>query len=94
MFIIIGAATLMLPIAIFALLGLSALMFANDVTDDDDTREPAPDENPDTTPVDSIYDEPEIDPETGEYTTYHGLIGAYTYSDMIGFGLAKVIIPM
>lgn len=65
MFIIIGAATLMLPIAIFALLGLSGLMFANDVTDDDDTREPAPDENPDTTPVDSIYDEPEIDPETG-----------------------------
>lgn len=35
-----------------------------------------------------------IDPDTGEYTTYSGLVGAYTYSDMIGFGLAQVIVPM
>ncbi|MCB9749407.1 MAG: hypothetical protein H6713_05280 [Myxococcales bacterium] len=34
-----------------------------------------------------------INPETGEFTTYSGLTGAYTYSDMIGFALAGVIIP-
>ena len=31
-----------------------------------------------------------IDPETGEYWTYNGLVGAYTYSDMTGFALSSV----
>jgi len=34
-----------------------------------------------------------IDPENGDVTTYSGLVGAYTYSDMIGFGLAQVVVP-
>ena len=30
-----------------------------------------------------------IDPETGDYDTVEGLVGAYTYSDMTGFALAS-----
>lgn len=30
-----------------------------------------------------------IDPETGQYWTYSGLVGAYTYSDMTGYQLAN-----
>ncbi|TPV93127.1 MAG: hypothetical protein B7733_22135 [Myxococcales bacterium FL481] len=37
----------------------------------------------------AIHDEAayKIDPETGEFETYDGLTGPYTYSDMTGFGL-------
>ena len=34
-----------------------------------------------------------IDPETGMYETYNGLVGAYTYSDMTGFALSSVGSP-
>jgi hypothetical protein len=35
----------------------------------------------------SVY---RLDPETALFDTYSGLVGAYTYSDMTGFGLASV----
>jgi hypothetical protein len=37
-----------------------------------------------------------LDPATGDVQSYNGLTGAYTYSDMTGFGLttAGVIIPV
>ena len=31
-----------------------------------------------------------VDPETGEVTSYNGLVGAYTYSDMTGYALSTV----
>jgi len=31
-----------------------------------------------------------IDPDTGDFTTYSGLVGAYTYSDMTGYALSNV----
>ena len=31
-----------------------------------------------------------IDPATGQFWTYNGLVGAYTYSDMTGFALSSV----
>jgi streptogramin lyase len=34
-----------------------------------------------------------IDPETGQFWTYNGLIGAYTYSDMTGYALSNVGTP-
>ena len=34
-----------------------------------------------------------IDPDTGEFWTYNGLVGAYTYSDMTGFALSNVGTP-
>ncbi|KIG19293.1 Methionine ABC transporter ATP-binding protein [Enhygromyxa salina] len=34
-----------------------------------------------------------IDPETGQFQTYNGLVGAYTYSDMTGFALSSVGSP-
>ena len=34
-----------------------------------------------------------IDPVTGQYWTYNGLVGAYTYSDMTGFALSSVGSP-
>jgi hypothetical protein len=34
-----------------------------------------------------------IDPATGQYQTYNGLVGAYTYSDMTGFALSSVGSP-
>ena len=36
-----------------------------------------------------------VDPMTGEAQTYDGLTGAYSYSDMTGFGLAAagVLLP-
>ncbi len=34
-----------------------------------------------------------IDPNTGEYWTYDGLVGAYTYSDMTGYALTNVGTP-
>ncbi|MFO7563414.1 MAG: hypothetical protein R6X02_12285 [Enhygromyxa sp.] len=30
-----------------------------------------------------------VDPETGEYWVYGGLVGAYTYSDMTGYALSN-----
>jgi hypothetical protein len=30
-----------------------------------------------------------IDPETGQYWVYSGLVGAYTYSDMTGYALTN-----
>ncbi|KIG16889.1 Alkaline phosphatase [Enhygromyxa salina] len=34
-----------------------------------------------------------IDPETGQFWTYNGLVGAYTYSDMTGYALTNVGSP-
>ncbi len=34
-----------------------------------------------------------IDPDTGEFWTYNGLVGAYTYSDMTGFSLQANVLP-
>ncbi len=34
-----------------------------------------------------------IDPETGQFWTYNGLVGAYTYSDMTGYALSNVGSP-
>ncbi|PRQ06732.1 hypothetical protein [Enhygromyxa salina] len=34
-----------------------------------------------------------IDPETGQFWTYNGLVGAYTYSDMTGYALSNVGTP-
>jgi hypothetical protein len=34
-----------------------------------------------------------VDPETEVVDTYGGLVGAYTYSDMTGFGLSSVVQP-
>ncbi|PRQ08635.1 Vgb family protein [Enhygromyxa salina] len=34
-----------------------------------------------------------VDPDTGQFTTYGGLVGAYTYSDMTGYALSNVGIP-
>jgi hypothetical protein len=34
-----------------------------------------------------------VDPDTGEATTYSGLVGAYTYSDMTGFALTHAGVP-
>jgi hypothetical protein len=34
-----------------------------------------------------------IDPETGQFWTYNGLVGAYTYSDMTGYALTHVGSP-
>jgi len=34
-----------------------------------------------------------IDPETGEFWTYNGLVSAYTYSDMTGYALSAVGSP-
>ncbi|WP_157595073.1 hypothetical protein [Plesiocystis pacifica] len=34
-----------------------------------------------------------IDPETGEYQIFSGLVGAYTYSDMTGFALNATVAP-
>jgi streptogramin lyase len=34
-----------------------------------------------------------VDPETGQFTTYSGLVGAYTYSDMTGYALSNVGTP-
>ena len=34
-----------------------------------------------------------IDPDTGVYVTYGGLVGAYTYSDMTGFSLQNNVFP-
>jgi len=34
-----------------------------------------------------------IDPQTGEFWTYNGLVGAYTYSDMTGYALSNVGTP-
>jgi hypothetical protein len=34
-----------------------------------------------------------IDPDSGQYWTYNGLVGAYTYSDMTGFALSSVGTP-
>ena len=31
-----------------------------------------------------------IDPATGQFWTYNGLVGAYTYSDMTGYALVSV----
>jgi hypothetical protein len=31
-----------------------------------------------------------VDPTTGAVTSYNGLVGAYTYSDMTGFALSTV----
>jgi hypothetical protein len=31
-----------------------------------------------------------IDPDTGQFWTYNGLVGAYTYSDMTGYALSSV----
>jgi hypothetical protein len=38
----------------------------------------------------SVY---RLDPETTLFETYSGLVGAYTYSDMTGFGLSSVAQP-
>jgi hypothetical protein len=34
-----------------------------------------------------------IDPMTGQFVTYNGLVGAYTYSDMTGFSLQNNVFP-
>jgi streptogramin lyase len=34
-----------------------------------------------------------IDPVTGQFWTYNGLVGAYTYSDMTGYALSNVGTP-
>jgi hypothetical protein len=34
-----------------------------------------------------------VDPETGQFWTYNGLVGAYTYSDMTGYALTNVGSP-
>jgi hypothetical protein len=34
-----------------------------------------------------------VDPETGQFWTYNGLVGAYTYSDMTGYALSNVGSP-
>lgn len=31
-----------------------------------------------------------VDPENGDVTSYTGLVGAYTYSDMTGYALSVV----
>lgn len=34
-----------------------------------------------------------IDPNNGQFVTYNGLVGAYTYSDMTGFSLQNNVLP-
>lgn len=64
----------MLPFVIFALFGLSMFLIGgDDVADDTGVETPDPDDT-ETVPVDSIYDDPEIDPETGAFLVAPGQI--------------------
>lgn len=62
----------MLPFVIFTLFGLSMFLIGgDDVADDTGDETPDPDDT-ETVPVDSIYDDPEIDPETGAFLVAPG----------------------
>lgn len=71
----------MLPFVILALFGLSMFLIGgDDVADDTGDETPDPDDT-ETVPVDSIYDDPEIDPETGAFLVAPGQAAQGTEGD-------------